>query len=74
MANVTLPEILKKVASVMRTDDDSSDLDRVLSVGTLVFVAGLVTPLIHAVLPIVPGLVTLPLTAGLLHVVIERLA
>jgi len=65
--------IVQRVVSILRTSDDATTLDNVVSVAALVFVAGLVTPILTMVLPIVPTAITLPLTAGLLHAVVERL-
>lgn len=74
MANFQLPQIVQRVLSVMSTDDDASTLDTVLSVGTLVFAAGILTPLVVHLLPIVPAVVATPLTAGALAVVVNRLS
>ena len=74
MADIRLPDIVRKALRVLATDDDSTAVDTILSVGTLTFVATLLTPLVHAVLPIVPGVVTLHLTAGVLAVVVNHLS
>ena len=74
MANIQLPEIVQRVLRVMATDDDTSTLDTVLSVATLVFAAGLLTPLVVHLLPIVPAVIATPLTAGALAVVVNRLS
>lgn len=74
MANIQLPSIVHRVVRILATDDDATALDTVLSVGTLTLVASLLTPFITTVLPIVPGFLALPLTAGVLAVVVNRLS
>lgn len=74
MADVRLPNIVARLARVLATEDDQTVLDTVLSVGGLTLAASIVTPLVTTILPFVPGVLALPLTAGVLAVVVNHLA
>ena len=74
MADIRVPEVVRKVARLLATDDDTTAVDNVISVALLVFAASLVAPLVHTVLPILPGMTVLPLTAGVLHAVVNQLS
>jgi hypothetical protein len=74
MADIRIPDFVRRVVGIMATDNDATTLDTILSVGTLTLAASFLTPLVTTVLPIVPGIVALPLTAGLLAVVVNRVS
>ena len=74
MADVRLPAIVTRIARVLATDDDATTLDTLLSVVGLTLAATFLMPLVTTVLPIVPGFLALPLTAGVLAVVVNHLS
>ena len=72
MAGINFPQIVRRVANVLNMDD-SSDLDTILTIGALVLVAAHFTGVVTAILPILTP-VALPVTTGLLAVVVRRLS
>ena len=74
MANISLPDIIRRAARVVATEDDATTLDTVLSVGLTVFIAQAVVGIVTTLLPLVGGALALPITAGLVAVVANRLA
>ena len=71
---MTLPNIVARAARVLSTSDDSTTVDRIISVAGLVFVATLLTPVVTHVVPVLPAFLATPLTAGLVNELATYLA
>lgn len=74
MAEIRLPEVVKKVAGIVATDNDATVVDTLISVGAATILAQFAAPTVHLLLPVVPGFVILPLTVGLIVVLANRLS
>lgn len=73
MADIRLPSIVRRALGVLATEDDSTMLDTVLSVGATVLVAQLVAPLITSLVP-ATAFIAVPLTAGIVAALVNHLS
>lgn len=74
MANITVPDFVRRAARVISTQDDATYVDTLISVGATVLIAMPLAAVVSAVLPLLPTFLVLPLTAGGVQVAANHLA
>jgi|GEM_PF-5632645 len=74
MMDVSKLAIVKQVAGLLATDNDATVADQIISVSLLVLISTAVAPVLGAVFTVVPDFALLPVTAGILNAVANKLS